>query len=105
MKHYAVAEITITDPSWIADYVRDTTPLVERFGGRYLARTSNVGIVEGDRPVPQICLLIEWPSKGAAMAFYDSEEYRPHREARRAGSTGEFVIVAGEDDAGVAQIA
>jgi uncharacterized protein (DUF1330 family) len=103
MKHYAVAEIAITDPSWIAAYVAQTTPLVEAHGGRYLARTPRAEKVEGERPLAQIHLLIEWPSKEAADAFYASEAYRPLREARQAGSTGEFVLVAGEDVNGVAR--
>jgi len=97
MKYYAVAEIDITDPSWIPAYVENTTRLVERHGGRYLARTSNFEKVEGERTPPQIYLIIEWPSKQVAEAFYDSEDYRPYRESRRDGSHGEFVLVAGED--------
>ena len=97
MKHYAVAEINITDPGWIPAYVEHTTRLVEQHGGRYLARTPNLEKIEGDRPLPQIFLIIEWPSKQAAEAFYQSDEYKHHRESRRSGSTGEFVLVAGED--------
>jgi len=102
VKHYAVAELDITDPAWIPAYVAATTPLVERFGGRYLARTPRIEKMEGERAAPQICLLIQWPSREAAEAFYASEEYRPHLERRRAGSTGEFLLVAGEDVNGVA---
>ena len=104
MKCYAVAEIEITDPSWVAEYVERTTPLVERHGGRYLARTPRIEQVEGERTPPQIYLIIEWPSEEAAKAFYASEEYRPLREARRAGSRGDFFFVAGEDVNGVARI-
>ena len=104
MKCYAVAEIEITDPGWVPAYVEETTPLVERFGGRYLARTPKAESLEGERPAPQVFLLIEWPSEEAARSFYESEEYRPHREARRAGSKGEFFLVAGEDVNGVAKM-
>lgn len=104
MKHYAIAEIDITDPSWIPEYVRRTTELVERHGGRYLARTPAIEKLEGERPTPQIYLVIEWPSKEAALAFYESDEYRPLLESRRASSRGEFVLVAGEDVNGLAQI-
>lgn len=97
MKYYSVAELDITDRSWVGDYVKDVTPLVERFGGRYLARTSNVEKFEGSRKLPQVFLIIEWPSREAATNFYESDEYRPYREGRRAGATGEFVLVAGED--------
>jgi uncharacterized protein (DUF1330 family) len=105
MKHYAIAQLDITDPSWVAEYVADVTPLVESHGGRYLARTPQVEVIEGERTPRQIFLIIEWPSKDAAEAFYDSERYRPYRDARRAGTNGEFLLVAAEDVNGVAQIA
>ena len=99
MRYYAVARIDITDPRWVRGYVERTTPLVERHGGRYLARTPNLQQLEGVGAPPQIVLLIEWPSREAAIAFYDSDEYRPLREARQRGSAGEFLLVAGQDDA------
>jgi uncharacterized protein (DUF1330 family) len=104
MKWYAVAEINISEQSWIAAYVEHATKLVEEHGGRHLARTPNIEKIEGDRPPAQIYLIIEWPSKRAAEAFYDSDAYRPYLESRRSGSTGEFVLVAGEDVNGVAHM-
>jgi uncharacterized protein (DUF1330 family) len=104
VKYYAVAEMNITDRAWVADYVRDVTPMVERHGGRYLARTSRVEKLEGERPAPQVFLLVEWPSREAAMAFYESDEYRPYRERRIAGALNEFVLMAGEDVTGAARI-
>lgn len=104
MKFYSLAEIDVTDPSWVADYLRNVTPMVERHGGRYLARTPKVEKIEGQRAVPQIVLIVEWPSREAIAAFYDSEEYRPYRERRVAGASNEFVIVPGEDVARMARI-
>jgi uncharacterized protein (DUF1330 family) len=104
VKHYAVAEIQVTDPAWVRDYLTDVTPMVERRGGRYLARTGAVESIEGERTPPQVSLIIEWPSREAADEFYESAEYRPYREARRAGAINEFLIVAGEDSSGIAQI-
>ena len=104
MKYYVVAELDVTDPGWVPAYVQHTTKLVEEHGGRYLARTPNLERLEGDRRAPQISLLIEWPSREAAMAFYECDEYRSHREARRDGSSGEFLLVAGEDINGVANV-
>ena len=104
LKHYAVAELDIVDPAWVREYVAKVTPMVERRGGRYLARTPRIEQVEGERRAPQIFLLMEWPSKEAADEFYDSEEYRPYREARREGARNEFFLVAGEDVNGVARM-
>jgi uncharacterized protein (DUF1330 family) len=104
VKHYAVAELDVTDPSWVGDYVEHATRIVEAHGGRYLARTPRIETLEGERRPRQIFLLIEWPSKEAAETFYASEEYRPFRDSRIAGSQGEFFLVAGEDVNGVAKI-
>jgi uncharacterized protein (DUF1330 family) len=104
MRYYSIAELEITDPSWIAAYVADVTPMVERYGGRYLARTLQIEQIEGERKRAPIAMLIEWDSRDAAEEFYASEEYRPYRDARHAGSRGEFVIIAGEDVNGVARI-
>jgi uncharacterized protein (DUF1330 family) len=104
VKHYTVAELSVTSGGWARDYVAEVTPMVERYGGRYLARTTSFGKLEGDREPAQIVLLIEWPDARAATTFYESDEYRPYRESRLAGSTGEFLLVAGEDVNGVARI-
>lgn len=42
MRHYTYAELQVTDRAWVRDYIAKVTPLVERHGGRYLARTSRV---------------------------------------------------------------
>jgi uncharacterized protein (DUF1330 family) len=104
MKYYAIAEITITDRTWVGDYVANVTPMIERYGGRYLARTGRVDKVEGQRPAAQTYLIIEWPSNTAAQTFYDSAEYRPYRQRRIDGAQNEFVLVAGEDVTGTANI-
>ena len=104
MKYYAVAEMEITDRSWVQEYVKNVTRMVEQRGGRYLARTARVERLEGERKPPQVFLIIEWPSKESAEAFYESEEYRPYRESRIAGARNEFLLVAGEDMAKTAQI-
>jgi uncharacterized protein (DUF1330 family) len=105
MKCYTVGEMQITDPSWISDYVANVTGMVERRGGRYLARTAQVEKIEGERARPPVCVLIEWPSREVADEFYESEEYRPYREARTGGASNEFMLVAGEDVNRTAQMA
>jgi uncharacterized protein (DUF1330 family) len=97
--YYAVAEIDIADPGWVPSYVTDVTRLVERHGGRYLARTGRLEKLEGTRTPPQVLLLVEWPSKAAALSFLESDAYRPYRERRRAGARTELILVAGEDAA------
>jgi hypothetical protein len=47
--------------------------------------------VEGERPAPQVVVLIEWPSKEAADEFYASEEYRPLSRGARTGRAQRFL--------------
>ena len=103
MKYYCVAEFDVTDKDWVPEYVREVTGLVERYGGRYLARTPKVERLEGEAKVPQVFLIIEWPSREAAMAFYESEEYAPHLRSRLKGSAGSLFLVAGEDITGTSK--
>jgi uncharacterized protein (DUF1330 family) len=104
MKYYLIGEVEVTDQSWVPDYVRNVTGMVERWGGRYLARTTTVERIEGGRKAPAMLVIVEWPSKEKAMAFYESAEYRPYRQKRIAGAKNEFLLVAGEDVAKAAQI-
>jgi uncharacterized protein (DUF1330 family) len=97
VKYYTVVEIDVTDPSWVPEYVKNVTPLVEQNGGRYLARTTQGEKIEGERKAPQVFVIIEWPSRAVADACYASAEYRPFRERRIAGAKNEMTLVAGED--------
>lgn len=74
MKYYAIVGVDITDQGWVPEYVKSVTRLVEQRGGRYLTRTSTVEKIEGERKAPQTVVLMEWLSKDAAVAFYQSEE-------------------------------
>lgn len=97
MKFYSIGELDITDQAWVAAYVQNVTPMVERYGGRYLTRTSRIEQLEGERKPPQIVVIVEWPSREAAQTFYDSADYRPYRESRLAGAKNEFFLMPAED--------
>ena len=104
MKYYFIGEIEVTDQSWVPDYVSNVTGLVERSGCRYLARTPKIEKIEGERKPLQMCVILEWPSKEAAVSFYESEAYRPYRQNRLSGAKNEFLLVAGEDVTNTAHI-
>jgi uncharacterized protein (DUF1330 family) len=104
MKVYSIAQMTVRDPSWVDAYAEHVTPMVARYGGRFLARTDRVVKLEGDA-VPQVVVIVEWPSREAADRFYASDDYRPWREARVAGSADTLIfLVPGHDVTGRAQI-
>ena len=97
MKYYSIVGMDITDRGWVESYVSTVTKMIERHGGRYLTRTNRVEKFEGDGSLSQVYAIVEWPSREALQAFYDSEEYRPFREARMRGSKSELYVLPGED--------
>jgi len=97
MKYYAVVRVKLIDDSWVEEYVPAVTALVHKHGGKYLARTMTMERVEGDVELPSLFVVLEWPSKEAAQAFYSDPEYQPYLQSRLAGAENDFVLVAGED--------
>ncbi len=97
MKYYAVVRVTMIDDPWVEEYLPAVTALVHKHGGDYLARTMTMERVEGNVELPSVFVLIEWPSKDAAQAFYADPEYQPYLQKRLAGASNDFVLVAGED--------
>lgn len=104
MKYYSLASLQLTDDKWVADYVRDVTPMVERAGGQFLSRTPRIERLEGEGTTPHVLVLIEWPSREAAEAFYRSEEYEPYIRSRVESSRSEVFLFPGHDVMKVARI-
>jgi len=96
MAYYMTASLNITDPSWIESYGPAVHALVEQHGGgRYIAQSTEVTVVEGDGPAPSVTVIIEFPDKAAAEAWYNDDAYKPWMEARQAGSTGTALMFEG----------
>jgi uncharacterized protein (DUF1330 family) len=98
MTHYSVVSVTPTSEAWIPSYLQAVGPLVEQYGGRYLARTASHEQLEGDATPPALQVIIEWPSKEAADTFYKCEGYAPQLSQRLAGSQSAWSSIEGKDD-------
>ena len=95
MTVYVVGRLTVSDPSFIEGYIPAVQALVESHGGKYLVRSNEFDVVESDGEPPTVVVVIEFPSRDAAQAFYQSAEYQPWLEARQAGATTELILVDG----------
>lgn len=98
MSYYSVLEVTPTTDAWVADYIEPATRLVIQHGGKYLARTASHECVEGNAEQPALRVIIEWPSKQAAVDFMNDTEYAPHLQARTQGSISHHALIEGKDD-------
>jgi uncharacterized protein (DUF1330 family) len=85
-----VVKARITDPQRFAAYGQAVPPLVARHGGRYLVLGGPTLVLEGESADVKT-VVSEWPSQDAALAFWNSPEYRAARELR--AGTGEFSVV------------
>ena len=98
MSCYVLVALTSTASDWQGAYGPPVMNLVEREGGRYLARTADFERLEGDDLKPGVWVIVEFPDRAAAMRFYESPEYEPLRRSRQAGSFGTVDVVNGRDD-------
>ena len=98
MPTYSVLAVTPKNEDWIPDYLPIANALVAKHGGRYLARTAHHAQVEGDTQPAALRILLEWPNKEAAENFMADPEYRPHLNARTAGSDSFHFVIQGKDD-------
>ncbi len=98
MKYYSVLDVTPTTEDWIPDYLPTASSLVTKHGGKYLARTTNHEQVEGDKKEARLRIVLEWPSKEAAMAFMNDPEYAPHLKARTQGSVSHHYLIEAKDE-------
>ena len=57
------------------DYIEQVKPIVERYGGKYLARTENVTALSPLRK-PDRVIIIQFPSREKLADCFASDEYR-----------------------------
>lgn len=98
MAYYSVLDVTPTTDVWVKDYIEPANKLVAHYGGKYLARTANHEQIEGDAHDAALRILIEWPSKQAALDFMKDPGYTPHLKGRTAGSVSHHYLIEGKDD-------
>ncbi|MEL6171302.1 MAG: DUF1330 domain-containing protein [Pseudomonadota bacterium] len=98
MAYYSVLAATPSSEDWIPNYLPTANALVAKHGGKYLARTTNHEQVEGAEQPTALRIILEWPSKEAAMNFMNDPEYKPHLEARTAGSDSYHFVIEAKDD-------
>jgi uncharacterized protein (DUF1330 family) len=95
MPAYVVSRLKVLDPEAMRRYVNEAPATVAAFGGRYHFRGSEVepleGVWEHDRMV-----VLEFPTKADALAWYESDVYRPLRDLRQASA--ETIILLADGD-------
>jgi len=98
MSYYSVLDVTPTKTDWVESYVAVSATIAAKHGGKYLARTASHEQIEGDTQQAALRIILEWPSKQAAINFMNDPEYIPHLKARTAGSVSHHYLIEKKDD-------
>ena len=93
-KAFLIGQITVTNPAGYALYQAQVPKIIEDFGGRYLVRGGQATQVEG-RSQGERNVVLEFPSRSSAEAWYASDAYQSIIHHRQNNSTGDLVLVDG----------
>ncbi len=93
MSAYLVANYRITNPDGYAAYPPAVAPTLEPFGGELVIADFASEAIEG-QPLP-VTIVVKFPSKEAAKAWYQSDEYQAILNLRTDNTEGSVVFVDG----------
>ena len=97
MPAYWVARARVTDPVLYKKYTDRVPEIIDRYGGKILARGGRYQINEGPEDFHRF-VVIEFPTLEQGVACFQSPEYQEAASFRRAGGgIVENVIVDGGD--------
>jgi len=94
MAGYVIAQIKVNDSEPFKDYVKRNTPVVEKYGGKFLVRGGEMEVLEGECPYPR-AIVIQFPNVAAAREWYDSPEFRELTLIRKAAADTNLMLVEG----------
>lgn len=92
MAAYFVAQYVVNDPDAYRNYQKGAGPTIMASGAKVVSLDPASQVMEGTPPGPQTVIL-EFESKEAAEAWYNSEEYQAVIGERLAATEGHAVIV------------
>jgi uncharacterized protein (DUF1330 family) len=94
MPVYLILEVTVIDPDVYGEFVGRVSPVVEQYGGHYLARGGEVNNMVGDWE-PERIVLIEFESIETVQEFFASKDYLDLVSLRERSATTRAIIVEG----------
>ncbi|EJW21103.1 hypothetical protein IMCC14465_08990 [alpha proteobacterium IMCC14465] len=92
-KGYLVANLRVQDENCFKEFSEAAVPLIEKFGGKILARGPGADRHEGS--LTGLVTLLEFESKAAAEKFYFSDEYQAAKAIRDNGVDTDLMIIEG----------
>ena len=94
MSVYVIAQGRIENREMLNEYVAKAIPTIQSGGGRILGFDESPEVVEGEVERPRTVVL-EFPSREAFRAWYDSDSYQAILPLRLESTPGTLIVVDG----------
>ena len=95
MAAYVIGRVQVRDNSWVTEYGPKTAALVDKHGGKFIVRRGKMEKLEGKDTLPNVVVVIEFPSMEHAKAWYNDPDYAPLIKLRQTGADTELMVVDG----------
>jgi uncharacterized protein (DUF1330 family) len=95
VKAFVIVQIEVRDSGGYGQYgLANHLEIFNKFSGKLVAADDDVQVVEGSWPFTRT-VVIEFPSKELARAWYESDEYQAVVGRRHRSATSNLVIASG----------
>ena len=94
MSGYFIIQINVTNAENYKEYIEKVTPIVEKFGGKYIVRGGQSENVEGNWPF-QRTVVLKFPTYDMVKKWHNSDEYKPIKKIREDNSECNAIIIEG----------
>lgn len=95
MSAYIVVDTKIHNEAEYEEYKKLAKPIVEKYGGVYLARGGTLDLRETELWTPTRIVIVQFPDRESAQRFLDSDEYAPVQPLRQKNAECTLFIVDG----------
>ena len=96
MKAYVLVDINVEEPDAYTEYVGEITGLISKHGGKYLVRGAEP--VLGDSQSPQHVVILEFPSRESANAFFDERANLGLRDLFSRATRSRIILADGVEE-------
>ncbi|MCC5932330.1 MAG: DUF1330 domain-containing protein [Cyclobacteriaceae bacterium] len=94
MPAYIIVEINIHNPDVYEAYKKLTPGSLESYQGKFLVRGGYTECLEGDDN-PERLVVLEFPDKETALAWWHSEEYSEAKKIRQSAAKTRMILADG----------
>ena len=95
MAAYLLVDTRLENPALYEEYKLKAKPIIEKYGGQYLARGGQLTIREADLWTPERLVLIRFADAQTANRCMDSEEYRQILPISKQSAKRTMVVLEG----------